>query len=317
MVKEKILITGGAGYVGSVLTGHLLKEGYQVTCLDDLRYGQRSLLTYVHDKDFNFVFGDARDEKLLAKEISKVDAIVPLAAIVGMPACNRNPYDAASINRDAVMLVNKLRSPSQRLAFPNTNSGYGAQSGEFYCTEETPLEPISLYGKTKVEAEKHLLESDKPAIVLRLATVFGFSPRMRMDLLVNDFVHQAMTTGCIGLFEKDFVRNYIHIRDIARVFQHCIENFDSMRNGENQVYNVGLDDANLSKGKLALKIKEHLPKTELFEIGGKDPDKRNYIISNKKIADAGFKPIFSLDDGIEELIKGYEIMQKTDPNRNA
>lgn len=317
MEKGRILITGGAGYIGSVLTGHLLEEGYKVTCLDNLMYGQRSLLNFVPNPGFEFIFEDARNEGLIKKIVPEFDAIIPLAALVGMPLCEMRPRDSEQINRDAVIMLDKARSPNQKLIFPNTNSGYGTKSGEVYCNEETPLEPISHYGKIKVEAERHLLESEKPAITLRLATVFGVSPRMRTDLLVNDFVHQALSTKCIELYEKHFKRNYIHIRDVARAFQFAIENFENMRHGNNQAFNLGLDDANLSKKELALKIKEHIPKLSIYDGEGKDPDKRNYIVSNEKISKTGFKPIYSLDDGIRELIKCYEIMMKTDPNRNA
>lgn len=315
MVKEKVLITGGAGYLGSVLTGHLLSEGYKVTCLDNLMYKQNSLFNFTSNPNFNFVYGDCRNERLLEKIISESEVIVPLAAIVGMPACDKNPEDAKQINYEAIVKLNNLRSKNQKLIFPNTNSGYGAKSGEIYCTEETPLEPISFYGTTKVDAEKHLLKNEKDAITLRLATVFGTSPRMRSDLLVNDFVLRALRDGYVVLYEANFKRNYIHIKDVARCFQHCIENFDSMKN---QTYNLGLEEANISKLELSEKIKKYVPKFEIIckEIG-EDPDKRNYIVSNKKILSTGFETVFSLDDGIKELIKGYEILLKNDPCKNV
>ena len=231
-----------------------------------------------------------------------------------MYACNERPYDAESTNLEAVSMLNEIRRDNQKIIYPNTNSGYGTNSGEVYCTEKTPLEPISSYGIQKCQSEKILLEGEKDAITLRLATVFGTSPRMRTDLLVNDFVLRAMRDGCVVLFEKNFKRNYIHIKDVARVFEHCIENYDSMKN---EPYNVGLEEANLSKEELALKVKEYIPKFEIFEKEiGKDPDKRNYIVSNKKIMSTGFKPEFSLDDGIKELIKGYEIILKNDQFKN-
>ena len=317
MAKEKVLITGGAGYIGSVLTGHLLNKDYKVTCLDNLIFGQTTPLIYVNNPNFDFVYGDSRNESLIKKLVGKKDAIIPLAALVGMPLCNMRPQDAEQINRDSIVMLNRIRSLDQMLIFPNTNSGYGAKTGEVFCTEETPLEPVSLYGRVKVEAEQSLLDSRKPAITLRLATVFGFSPRMRLDLLVNDFVYQAMTVGCIELFEKDFKRNYIHIRDVARAFQHAIENFEEMRSGENQAFNLGLDNANLSKEELALKIRGYIPGFSIYEGSGQDPDKRNYIVSNEKIRRTGFEPIFSLDDGIKELIKGYDILLKTNPLRNV
>ena len=315
MEKEKVLITGGAGYLGSVLTGHLLDKDYKVTCIDNLKHKQNSLLAYVGNPNFDFVYGDVRNQNLLERLISNSDIIIPLAAIVGMPACNLNPEEALSINKNAIVELNGMRSHNQKLIFPTTNSGYGTKSGEVFCTEETPLEPISLYGKTKVEAEKHLLESEKPAITLRLATVFGFSPRMRTDLLVNDFVFKAIRDGSVVIYEGDFKRNYIHIKDVARAFEHCIENFESM---ENEPYNVGLEDANLSKIELAEKIKSHIPKFEIIPMEiGEDPDKRNYIVSNQKILRAGFSPEFSLDEGIEELKKGYNILLKNEPFKNV
>jgi len=315
MVKEKVLITGGSGYLGSVLTGYLLDKGYKVTCLDNLSYGQETLLSYSNNPDFSFIYGDARNIELLEKIVPEFDVIIPLAAIVGMPACNLNPEGARTINRAAIFLINEIRRPDQKVIYPNTNSGYGTKSGEVYCTEETPLEPISLYGTTKCEAETHLLEGEKDAVTLRLATVFGTSPRMRTDLLVNDFVLKAIRDGYIILYEKDFKRNFIHIKDVARCFIHCIENYESMKN---KAYNVGLDSANISKLELAEKIKQYFPKFEIIcKDIGEDPDKRNYIVSNQRILDTGFRPIFSLDYGIKELKKGYDILLRNNPYQNV
>lgn len=313
-MKEKVLITGGAGYIGSVLTRHLLDGGHEVTCLDNLMYHQKSLFNYVSNPNFNFIYGDVRNKKVLEKIVPEFDALIPLAAIVGMQACDIKPKDARSINLDAVIMLNEIRNNNQKLIFPNTNSGYGTKSGEILCNEETPLEPISFYGKIKCQAEELLLGRSKDAISLRLATVFGTSPKMRTDLLVNDFVLKAMRDKYVVIYEGDFKRNYIHIKDIARCFEYCIENFDSMKN---KPYNLGLENANLSKIELAEKIKNHIPEFEIIrkEIG-KDPDKRNYIVSNKRILSTGFKPIYSLDDGIKELIKGYEILLKHDLYKN-
>lgn len=313
-IKEKVLITGGAGYLGSVITGHLLEKGYQVSVLDSLIYGQKSLFSYASNPNFHFIYGDVRNKELLEKIVPDFNVIIPLAAIVGMPACNLKPLDAQTINHDAVVLINQIRSQKQKLIFPNTNSGYGTKSKELFCTEETPLEPISHYGKTKVTAEQHLLNSEKPAVTLRLATVFGLSPRMRTDLLVNDFVYKAMSDGYIVIYEKDFKRNFIHIKDVARVFEHAIINFDSMKKN---AYNVGLEEANLSKAELAEKIKSYIPKFEIIYMEvGEDPDKRNYIVSNKKIMKTGFEPVYSLDYGIQELMKGYAILLKNHPYMN-
>ncbi len=314
-MKEKILITGGAGYLGSVLTGYLLEKGYQVTCLDNLMYRQNSLFSFSASKKFNFIYGDCRNKNLLEDTTPKFDIIIPLAAIVGAPPCDSKPQEARSINLDAIIMLNKIRSNSQMLIYPNTNSGYGTKSGEVFCTEKTPLEPISLYGKTKCKAEKHLLEDGKDVISLRLATVFGTSPRMRTNLLVNSLVLKAMREGYVVIYEKDSKRNYIHIKDVARAFEHCIKNYPSMKN---ESYNLGLENANLSKEELVLKIKEYIPKVEIiFMPVGEDPDKRNYIVSNKKIMSKGFHAKFSLDDGIEELIKGYTFMLKNDPYKNS
>ena len=281
---------------------HLLDAGHKVTVIDNLMYGQNSLFHLCHNPKLEFVYGDVRDEGLMGRLVPQADILIPLAAVVGAPACDRDPWLAQSINLEAVQLINRLRSSGQLVIYPNTNSGYGTQPGGAICTEDTPLEPISIYGRTKGQAENELLESGD-AITLRLATVFGMSPRMRLDLLVNHFVHEAVTSRYIVIFEKDFKRNYIHIRDVADCFIHCIENADQMIG---RPYNVGLDDANLSKEELALEIKEHVPDfyIHLSEIGT-DPDNRNYIVSNQRLREAGFQAQRSLEQGIQELLKGY------------
>lgn len=308
MSGQRVLITGGAGYVGSVLTERLLGWEYHVTVLDNLLYQQSSLLHLAHYPKFSFVKGDARDERTVKKLVGGVDVIIPLACVVGAPACEKNPKEAIATNLDAVVMLNELRNQdAQKIIFPTTNSGYGTKSGDVFCTENTPLEPISLYGETKVRAEQALLKTPN-VITLRLATVFGVSPRMRLDLLVNDFVYKSVRDGYLVIFEKDFKRNYIHIQDVARVFGHCIDNFDMMKN---TTYNVGLDDANLSKEELALMIKKHIPKLFVhFEEISKDPDKRNYIVSNTKLMNTGFRCQFSLDDGIKELIKWLSMLNE-------
>ena len=300
-----VLVTGGAGYIGSVLCEHLLRAGYQVTVIDSLIYGQNSLFHLCADPAFDFVNGDVRDENLMIRLIKDADVIIPLAAIVGAPACNRDPWLARSVNLDAVRLINRIRSPRQVVIFPTTNSGYGTKSGDVYCTEDTQLEPVSLYGQLKVQAETELLETQN-AITLRLATVFGMSPRMRLDLLVNHFVYAAITDGYLVIFEKDFKRNYIHIRDVADCFIHCTEHAQRM---VGRTYNVGLDDANLSKEELALKIKEYVPDLYIhFSEIGTDPDKRNYIVSNQRLREAGFEAHRSIEDGVKELLKGYRML---------
>lgn len=308
-----ILITGGAGFLGSVLCEHLLRAEYRVTVIDSLIYGQNSLFHLCADPAFDFVNGDVRDENLMVRLIKDADVIIPLAAVVGAPACLRDPWLARSVNLDAVRLINRIRSPRQVVIFPTTNSGYGTKSGDVYCTEDTQLEPVSLYGQLKVQAETELLETQN-AITLRLATVFGMSPRMRLDLLVNHFVYAAITDGYLVIFEKDFKRNYIHIRDVADCFIHCTENAKQMIG---RTYNAGLDDANLSKEELALKIKEYVPDLYIhFSEIGSDPDKRNYIVSNQRLKKAGFEAKRSLEVGIKELLKGYRMMTRS-PFKNV
>lgn len=300
-----ILVTGGAGYLGSILVPELLKAGHKVTVLDAFIFGQNSLLECCANDNFEVIRGDARDENILKAILPKFDILIPLAALVGAPLCARDAIGTVTINRDAIQTMTKLASKEQRIIYPTTNSGYGIGEEGVYCTEKTPLRPISTYGKTKVEAEEIVLERGN-AITFRLATVFGMAPRMRLDLLVNDFTYRAVNDKFIVIFEGHFKRNYIHIRDVARAFIHAINNFETMKN---EPYNVGLSDANLSKLELCAKIKEHIPDFTIMEAPiGKDPDQRNYIISNDKIESTGFMPIHSLDMGIKELIKGYKII---------
>ena len=304
-MSQKVLITGGAGYLGSIMCGELLRAGYRVTVLDNLMYGQHTLFHYCADPAFDFVRGDARDESTVREQIKDADVLIPLAAIVGAPGCKLDPWTATSVNRDAIVMLNRIRSKEQLVVYPTTNSGYGTTSGDVHCTEETPLEPISLYGTSKVEAEQDLLASEN-AITLRLATVFGMSPRMRLDLLVNHFTYAAVTDGYIVIFEKDFKRNYIHVRDVADAFKHCIENRAEMTG---RPYNAGLDAANLSKEELALRIKEYVPGFYIhFGEIGSDPDQRNYVVSNERLRQAGFEAKRSLDFGIQELLKGYRML---------
>jgi nucleoside-diphosphate-sugar epimerase len=304
-MADRVLITGGAGYLGSILSEHLLARGFEVTVLDNLMYGEQSVFHLAAHPKFNFVFGDARDETTVKELVQEAEAIVPLAAIVGAPACDRDPLLAKTVNLDAIRLINRVRSSQQLLIYPTTNSGYGTKSGDLFCTEETPLEPISLYGQTKCQAEALVLDSPN-AITLRLATVFGLSPRMRLDLLVNHFVYEAVKTGYLVIFEKDFKRNFVHIRDIADCFIHCIGNSTQM---VGRPFNVGLDAANVSKEELARTIKKHVPNFYVhYAAVGSDPDKRNYIVSNQRLREAGFEAKRSLDDGIRELIKGYRML---------
>jgi nucleoside-diphosphate-sugar epimerase len=304
--KYSILVTGGAGYLGSVLVPALLAEGHRVTVLDNFMFRQASLNHLCSDPNFDVYRGDARDELVIKPLLKHADFIIPLAALVGVPLCEQDKTAAETVNRDAILSVLRLASKEQRVMMPVTNSGYGiGESGKF-CTEETPMRPISLYGRTKVQAERAVLDRGN-AITYRLATAFGMSPRMRIDLLVNEFVYRAINDRAIVLFEAHFRRNYIHVRDVARAFLHGIDNFDAMKS---EPYNVGLSDANLSKLELCRKIKEHLPAFVFLEAPvGEDPDKRDYVVSNEKIERTGFGPRHSLDEGIRELIKGYRMLR--------
>jgi nucleoside-diphosphate-sugar epimerase len=305
MTTLNILVTGGAGYLGSTLVPALLNRGHRVTVLDSFIFGQSPLLDCCASSDFSIMRGDSRDESILAKLLKKTDVVIPLAALVGAPLCKRDQVGTISTNRDAIASITKLASKEQRIIIPTTNSGYGIGEKGVFCTEEMPLRPISLYGKTKVEAEEIVLARGN-GISLRLATVFGMSPRMRLDLLVNDFTYRAFHDRFIVVFEGHFTRNYIHVRDVARAFMHAIDNFDVMKN---QPYNVGLSDANLTKLELCAKIRNHLPDFIVLESPvGEDPDKRDYLVSNEKIEKTGFKPCYSLDMGIMELIKGFAII---------
>lgn len=303
----RILITGGAGYIGSVMTKELLDRGHEVTVLDNFLFGQNSLMDCCRYETFHVVRGDCRDEKVIAPLLKDKDVLIPLAALVGVPLCERDKVAATTVNLEAVRLLCRLSSPSQMILYPVTNSGYGIGEKGKMCTEDSPLRPISLYGETKVQAENTVLDRGN-AITFRLATAFGVSPRMRMDLLVNDFVYRALTDRAAVLFEGHFKRNYIHVRDIARAFIHGIENFDAMKN---KPYNVGLEDANLSKVELCQLIQKIIPKFIFLEAPiGEDPDKRDYIVSNARILSTGFKPEWSLERGVKELVKCYTIVKK-------
>ncbi|NLG34952.1 MAG: SDR family oxidoreductase [Lentisphaerae bacterium] len=302
----RILVTGGAGYLGSILVPALLGRGFSVTVVDSFLYGQTPLLDCCADEHLAIVRGDVRDERLMLPLLKNADAILPLACLVGAPLCAQRPAEARAINLDAILMLLKHASKSQRFISPTTNSGYGVGQDGVFCTEETPMHPISLYGTLKVELEKALL--DAGAVSLRLATVCGVSPRMRLDLLVNDFTYRAVTDRFIVLFEAHFKRNYIHVRDVARAFLHAFDRFDAMRG---QPYNVGLSDANLSKRELCLEIQKQVPDFTIMEAPiGKDPDQRNYIVSNEKIEATGYRPQVSLQQAIVELIKGYQVIRR-------
>jgi nucleoside-diphosphate-sugar epimerase len=306
---QRVLVTGGAGYIGSTLVPMLLDRGAHVTVVDSFMYGQDSLSGVCHHREFELVRGDVRNKELMRPLVAKSDIIIPLAALVGAPLCDRDPLAATTTNRDAIVWMMGELAKDQRVLIPITNSGYGVGEAGKYCTEETPMRPMSLYGRDKVETEKAVLHAHPNAISLRLATVFGMAPRMRLDLLVNDFTYRAYYDRFIVLFEAHFKRNYIHVRDVAHAFLHAIDHFDTMKG---EPYNVGLSDANLSKYELCERIQRQLPKFVFLESEvGKDPDQRDYIVSNDKIERTGFRPCFSLDAGIAELIKGYAMIRNS------
>jgi nucleoside-diphosphate-sugar epimerase len=311
----KILITGAAGYLGSVLIDHLFSKHHdmfnKIIAVDNLMYKQTSLVHYCHRDDFEFHKLDVRDYDNMLPLIQKADVIIPLACIVGMPACKKYPELTVATNQEAIQWLTKVTRPDQKIIFPTTNSGYGIGQEGIYCTEETPLTPISLYGVTKVEAEKALLNNGN-AVTFRLATVFGMSPRMRLDLLVNDFAYKAYKDKYIVLFESHFKRNFIHIRDVAKTFVFAIKNFDKMKG---QTYNVGLSSANISKKELCEIIKTFIPDFYIAESEiNEDPDKRNYIVSNDKLESLGWYPEYDLNAGIIELLKAYPIIESSNNN---
>lgn len=301
-----VLVTGGAGYLGSTLVPALLDAGHKVTVLDNFMYRQSSLNHVCADANLELVRGDARDAAVMRPLVKRADVLLPLAALVGAPLCERDRVGAETTNCGAIRTALELMSREQRILLPTTNSGYGIGDGGRYCTEETPLRPISLYGRTKVDAERAVLDRGN-SISYRLATVFGMSPRMRLDLLVNDFVYRAVNDRAIVLFEAHFKRNYLHVRDVAGAFLHGIARFEAMRD---KAYNVGLSDANLSKLELCRRIQQHVPQLVFLEAPvGQDPDQRDYLVSNARIEAAGFRPHYSLDHGIHELIKGYAMIR--------
>lgn len=303
----KFLVTGGAGYIGSVLVPMLLARGHHVIVIDNFMYNQASLLDCCYSEKLTLIRGDVRNESLVKERLHQVDAIIPLACLTGAPLCGRDPIGAKQINYDAVRFMAEHKSKDQMLIFPCTNSGYGVGQEGIYCDEDTPMRPVSLYGKLKVELDRYLLDKGD-CITFRFATVFGVSPRMRLDLLVNDFVYRAVVDRTVVLFEAHFKRNYLHVRDAARAFMHTIDHYESMVGNP---YNVGLSNANLSKKELCEAIQKQVAEFRfvISEIG-KDPDQRNYIVSNDKIEATGFKPETSLEQGIQELIKGFQVIRR-------
>ena len=304
----KILVTGGAGYIGSVLTPELLHNGHDVTVVDNFMYEQNSLAHVCYLPSLEIVRGDVRSREIMKSVLANQDAIIPLAAYVGAPLCARDPVGARTVNKEAIELMLELISPDQLILMPTTNSAYGSGDKNNFCTEDSTLNPISQYAIDKVAVEKMLMQHEN-AISFRLATVFGMSPRMRIDLLVNDFVYRAVHDRFVVLFESHFKRNYVHIRDVVRVFMHALDNSSRMKGN---IYNVGLSDANVSKRELCERIAKYVSDFTFLEAPiGKDPDQRNYIVSNAKIEATGFATTTSLDDGIKELMKGYTMLRNT------
>ncbi|HEX4586262.1 MAG TPA: NAD-dependent epimerase/dehydratase [Burkholderiaceae bacterium] len=307
-MSHRILVTGGAGYLGSTMVPDLLNAGHQVTVLDNFLFKQTSLNHACHHPNFSVVKGDIRVEATVLPLLRQADVVIPLAALVGAPLCNQDPVGATTVNHDAIAMMLRHLSNNQIVLMPTTNSAYGTGDRNNFCTEESPLRPISQYAKEKVEIEKALMQHPN-AISFRLATVFGMSPRMRIDLLVNDFTYRAVHDRFVVLFESSFKRNYVHVRDVSRAFQHALKNFERMRGN---IYNVGLTEANVSKRELCEHIQRQIPEFVVLEAPtGKDPDQRNYIVSNAKIEATGFKTAFSLDAGIAELIKGYTMLKNS------
>lgn len=305
---KNVLVTGGAGYLGSIMVPALLDKGYKVTVLDNFMFKQNSLAHVCSNPTFEIVRGDIRDKEIMQHLMKDADIVIPLAALVGAPLCSEDKIGATTTNHNAIEMMFELSSKEQVILMPTTNSAYGTGDKDNFCTEESELRPISQYAIEKVEIEKKLLDMPN-SISFRLATVFGMSPRMRIDLLVNDFTHRAFRDSSVVLFESHFKRNYIHVRDVTNVFIHALENHSNMKG---EIYNVGLSDANLSKKELCEEIQKYIPNFVIMEADvGKDPDQRNYIVSNEKIEMTGFKPSNSLDMGIQELIKGYMMIRNS------
>ncbi len=305
----RVLVTGGAGYLGSTLVPALLERGFGVTVVDNFMFGQDSLSAVCYHQAFSLVRGDVRSMDTMRPLLKNADIVIPLAALVGAPLCDRDPLAATSTNLQAIVDMLDHLSRDQRVLLPVTNSGYGVGEPGKFCTEETPIRPISLYGRDKVEVERVLLDRHPAALSFRFATVFGMSPRMRLDLLVNDFTYRACFDRFVVLFESHFKRNFLHVRDVARAFLHGIDHFESMKGGP---YNVGLSDANLSKLELCQHIQRYVPAFVFMESSiGRDPDQRDYIVSNEKIERTGYRTAFSLDNGIQELIKGLVMIRNS------
>lgn len=309
---EQILVTGGAGYVGSTLVGHLLKKGYTVNVVDRLMYQNgHTMINYFKNKDFNFIKGDVRDESLMKKLVSNCDCIIHLAAIVGFPACEKDQDLARSTNLEATKMISRLLSKNQTIVYASTGSNYGRVEG--ICTEETPLNPISLYGKTKTQAESWLLEHNT-TIAYRFATAFGLSPRTRLDLLINDFVYEAAINKYLIMFEKNFKRTFIHVDDMATSFVFALENMNKM---VGEVYNIGDSSNNYSKEDIALIIKRKLDYYLHFADINEDKDRRDYVVCYDKINTLGYKAIISVEEGIDQMLRAIPVLEHNNIYRNV
>ena len=299
---KKILITGGAGYIGSKLATKLLDLNFIVTVVDVLKFSSKSLNHLFNNENFSLIKGDVRNKKLMKNLIKKNEFIIPLAALVGAPLCEKNKKEAISVNFESIKYLMKIINKKNKIIYLTTNSGYGVGEKNKYCDEESPLKPISLYGRTKVEAEKNIMKTEN-TIAFRLATVFGYSYRMRTDLLVNNFVFKAMRDKKLTIYEPNFRRNFIHIDDVVNGILYSIKNFNRLRSN---VYNLGLSSANITKHMLAQRIKKKLKFVKIKIIKNKrDPDQRDYYVSNRKIEKKGYKATISIEKGIDELINVF------------
>ncbi len=306
------MVTGGAGYVGTTLVGALLGKGYRVRVLDALHFGGDVLMPFFADKNFDFIKGDVRSKEDVSKAVDGADAVIHLAAIVGFPACRKNPELSRDINVNGTMNLVKILGGRTPIIFASTGSTYGKIIQDF-CTETSPLNPLSDYGKQKAEAED-TIKSNKEFVIYRFATAFGVSPRMRLDLLPNDFTYRAVRDKSLIVYEKSFMRTFIHVRDMARAFLFAMEHYETMKG---EIYNVGDDSMNYSKEDICLILKKKIDYYLHFADIGHDIDQRDYAVSYDKLNKTGFRTSISIEEGIDELIKAVQALEITSPYANA